>query len=81
MWILNVQFNAFTWNFLSLVILSASFNVSVLGFSMYFCFKKNNKPFIYLFIYLFIYYVSQKQKEMLRAVQSGGKVIVKPRKT
>ena len=47
---------------------------------MYFCLKKNNKA-LYLFIYLFIYYVSQKQKEMLRAVQSGGKVIVKPRKT
>ena len=29
---------------------------------------------------LFIY-LSQKQKEMLRALQSGGKVIVKPRKT
>ena len=36
--------------------------------------------FIYLFIYLFTY-LSQKQKEMLRALQSGGKVIVKPRKT
>ena len=33
--------------FLSLVILSAIFNVTVLGFSMYFCLK--NK--IYLFIY------------------------------
>ena len=41
-----------TENFLSLVILSAIFNVSVLGFSMYFCLK-NNKDL--LFIYLFIY--------------------------
>ena len=39
--------------FLSLLILSAIFNVSVLGFSMYFCLK-NNKD-VYLFIYLFIY--------------------------
>ena len=62
MWILNVKFNPFTWN-LSLVILSAIFNVSVL-----------------LVLPLFIY-LSQKQKEMLRALQSGGKVIVKPRKT
>ena len=55
MWILNVEFSASTWNFLSLVILSAIFNVRVLGFSMYFCLK-NNKDllFIYLFIYLFI---------------------------
>ena len=45
--ILNVKFNAFTWNFLSLVILSAIFNVSVLDFSMY--------VDLYLFIiYLFI---------------------------
>ena len=53
MWILNVEFSASTWNFLSLVILSAIFNVRVLGFSMYFCLK-NNKDllFIYLFIYL-----------------------------
>ena len=27
------------------------------------------------------HFLSQKQKEMLRASQSGGKVIVKPRKT
>ena len=59
---------------MEVVILSAIFNVSVLGFSMYLCLK-NNKD-LYLFIYL-----SQKQKEMLRALQSGGKVIVKPRKT
>ena len=52
MWILNVEFSASTWNFLSLVILSAIFNVSVLGFSMYFCLK-NNKDL--LFIYLFFY--------------------------
>ena len=32
MWILNVKFNASPWNFLSLVILSAVFNLSVLGF-------------------------------------------------
>ena len=32
MWILNVKFNAAPWNFLSLVILSAVFNLSVLGF-------------------------------------------------
>ena len=45
MWILNVWFNASTWNFLSLVIVSI-FNVSVLGFSMYFCLK-NNKDLLY----------------------------------
>ena len=39
--------------FLSLLILSAIFNVSVLGFSMYFCLKNNKGA--YLFIYLFIY--------------------------
>ena len=39
--------------FLSLLILSAIFNVSVLaGFSMYFCLKNNKDIFIYLFIYL-----------------------------
>ena len=32
MWILNVKFNASPRNFLSLVILSAVFNLSVLGF-------------------------------------------------
>ena len=32
MWILNVKFNASTRNFLSLIILPAVFNVSVLGF-------------------------------------------------
>ena len=37
--------------FLSLLILSAIFNVSVLaGFSMYFCLKNNKDIFIYLFI-------------------------------
>ena len=33
--------------FLSLVILSAIFNVNVLGFSMYFCLKNKNYLFIY----------------------------------
>ena len=58
MWILIVKFNASTWNFLSLVILSAIFNVSVLGFSMYFCLKNNKDLFIYLFFisFLFIYF-------------------------
>ena len=32
--------------FLSLVILSAIFNVTVLGFSMYFCLKNKNYLFI-----------------------------------
>ena len=54
---------------MEVVILSAIFNG--FGFSMYLCLK-NNKDFIYF---------SQKQKEILRALQSGGKVIVKPRKT
>ena len=54
MWILNVKFNASTWNFLSLVILSAIFNVTVLGFSMYFCLK-NNKD-LYFIYYLFTIY-------------------------
>ena len=39
-WILNVKFNASTWNFLSLVILSAVFNLGVLGFQHVFLFKK-----------------------------------------
>ena len=47
MWILNVKFNASTWNFFSLVILSAIFHVSVLGFSMYFCLK-NNKDLLFI---------------------------------
>ena len=38
---MNVKFNASTWNFLSLVILSAVFNVSVLGFYHVFCLKNN----------------------------------------
>ena len=33
--------------FLTFVILSAIFNVTVLGFSMYFCFKNKNYLFIY----------------------------------
>ena len=54
MWILNVKFNASTWNFLSLVILSAIFNVSVFGFSIYFYLKKNKDLYFILFIiYLF----------------------------
>ena len=57
MWILNVKFNASTWNLLSLVILSVIFNVSVLGFSMYFCLKTTKTLILYLFIYLFIYSV------------------------
>ena len=36
--------------FLSLVILSAIFNVSVLGFSMYFC-SKNNKDLLFIYSY------------------------------
>ena len=51
MWILNVKFNASTWNFLSLVILSAIFNVTVLGFSMYFCLKNSKDLYLYYFIY------------------------------
>ena len=39
--------------FLSFVILAAIFNVSVLGFSMYFCLKKI-KAFILCIIYFFI---------------------------
>ena len=50
MWILHVKFNASTWNFLSLVILSAIFNVTVLGFSMYFCLKNNKDLYFILFI-------------------------------
>ena len=43
MWILNVKFNASTWNFLTLVMHSAIFNVTVLGFSMSVFLVKNNK--------------------------------------
>ena len=39
MWILNVKFNASTWN-LSLIILPAVFNVSVLGFEHVFLLKE-----------------------------------------
>ena len=60
--ILNVKFNASTRNFLSLVIPSAVFKVSVLGFWHVFLLEKQYRPlFIYLFIliiyfiYLFIY--------------------------
>ena len=53
MWILNVKLNASTWNFLSLVILSAIFNVSVLGISMYLCLK-NNKDLYYYYYYLIL---------------------------
>ena len=60
--ILNVKFNASTRNFLSLVIPSAVFKVSVLGFWHVFLLAKQYRPlFIYLFIliiyfiYLFIY--------------------------
>ena len=54
MWILNVKFNASTWNFLSSVILSAIFNVSVLGFSVYFCLKNNKDLLFYFILFLFI---------------------------
>ena len=60
MWILNVKFNASTWNFLSLVILSAIFNVSVLGFSMYFCLKNNKDLYLYYFIYYLFFYFDRK---------------------
>ena len=56
MWILNVKLNASTWNFLSLVILSAIFNVTVLGFSMYFCLKNNKDLYFILFYLLFIFF-------------------------
>ena len=63
--ILNVKFNASARNFLSLVIPSAVFKVSVLGFWHVFLLAKQYRPlFIYLFIliiyfiYLFIYYLS-----------------------
>ena len=45
MWILNVKFNGI---FLSLIILSAIFDVSVLGFSTYFCLK-NNKDLLFIY--------------------------------
>ena len=48
--ILNVKFNASTRNFLSLVIPSAVFKVSVLGFWHVFFLEKQYRP---LFIYLF----------------------------
>ena len=57
MWILNVKFNASAWNFLSLVILSAIFNVTVLGFSMYFCLKNNKDLYFILFYLLFIFFI------------------------
>ena len=57
MWILNVKFNASTWNFLSLVIISAIFNVSVPGFSMYFCLKNNKDLYFILFYLLFIFFI------------------------
>ena len=44
-----------TENFLSLVILSAIFNVSVLGFSMYFCLK-NNKDLLFIYLFTLAYY-------------------------
>ena len=53
--ILNVKFNASARNFLSLVIPSAVFKVSVLGFWHVFLLAKQYRP---LFIYLFIYYLS-----------------------
>ena len=56
MWILNVKFNASTWNFLSLVIISAIFNVSVPGFSMYLCLKNNKDLYFILFYLLFIFF-------------------------
>ena len=59
--ILNVKFNASTRNFLSLVIPSAVFKVSVLGFWHVFLLEKQYRPLFiyfnylfYLFIYLFI---------------------------
>ena len=51
---MNVKFNASPWNFLSLIILPAVFNVSVLGFEHVFLLKEQQRP---LFIYLFIYYL------------------------
>ena len=46
---MNVKFNASPWNFLSLIILPAVFNVSVLGFEHVFLLKEQQRP---LFIYL-----------------------------
>ena len=50
MWILNVKFILPHGIFLSLVILSAIFNVNVLGFSMYFCLK-NNKDLLFIYLW------------------------------
>ena len=46
---MNVKFNASPLNFLSLIILPAVFNVSVLGFEHVFLLKEQQRP---LFIYL-----------------------------
>ena len=41
-------FNTSTWNFLMLVVLSAVFNVSVLGFSHVFLLTKQYRPLLLL---------------------------------
>ena len=69
MWILNVKFNASTWNFLSLAILTAIFNVSVLGFSMYFYFTKNKDLY---FIYYFIFFVLTTKVSIKTKTESGN---------
>ena len=75
MWILNVKFNSSTWNFLSSVILSAIFNVSVLGFSVYFCLK-TIKTFYFILFY-FIYFIvfpgiTTSGKSLMKSIKNNG---------
>ena len=69
MWILNVKFNASTWKFLSLIILPAVFNVSVLGFEHVFLLKEQQRP---LFIYLLIYLLPLRPVGKFQLQQYGG---------
>ena len=55
--ILNVKFNASTRNFLSLVIPSAVFKVSVLGFWHVFLLEKQYRPLFIYFNYLFYLFI------------------------
>ena len=68
MCILNVKFNASTWNFLSLVIISAIFNVSVPGFSMYFCLKNNKDLYFNLFYLLLIFFILTGNRKATRVL-------------
>ena len=63
--------------FLSSVILSAIFNVSVLGFSVYFCLKTIKTFYFISFYFIFIYFIvfpgiTTSGKSLMKIIKNNG---------